>query len=116
MYKIPGIVGLNYVREGRHWGSVYAGHENLVDVFIGVAAFEARVVLAGREVIGANRIVFAVGQSSSGRTVALASRTMTLPAFELGKERLTMRNAVEGNRGLRRDLDRVAGFFLFPPG
>jgi len=38
------------------------GHEDLVDVLVGAAALEARVVLAQGEVIGTNWVVLAIGQ------------------------------------------------------
>ena len=43
-------------------------------------------------------------------------RTMALPAFELGEERFAVGNALDGNRGLGGNLDRLAGFFVLPTG
>src|ERR1700676_2586828 len=116
MYEIPGVVRLDHVRERRHGRAVQAGHEDLVDILVGVAALEARVTLSRGEIVGTNRLILAVGEGRGRRTVALPMRTMTLPAFELGEERFAVGNTLHGDRRLGRNLDRVAGFFLLPTG
>jgi hypothetical protein len=55
-------------------------------------------------------------EGRGGRTVAFPVRTMALPAFELGEERFAVGNALDGNRGLGGNLDRLAGFFVLPTG
>ena len=100
MDEIPGVVGLDHVRERRHRRAVHAGHEDLVDILVGAAALEAGVVPGDSEIVGTNGIVLAVGEGSGGRTVALAVRAVTLPAFELGEESFAVGDALEGN-GLR---------------
>src|SRR5258708_34734988 len=111
-----GVVWLNEGREGGDWSAVHAGHEDFIDILVGAAAFESRVVPAQGKVVGTNRLIFAVGESRGGRAVALPVRTVTLPAFELGEERFAVGNAIDGNRGLGGNLDRFAGFFFFPTG
>ena len=97
--EIPGVVRLDHVSERRHGRAVHAGHEDLVDILVGVAALEARVTLARGEVVGTNRQIFAVGESRGRWTVALPVRTVTLPAFELGEERFAVGNALEVTGG-----------------
>ena len=95
--EVPSVVGLDHVREGGHRSAVHAGHENLVNVLIGAAAFKARVVSGSSKVERTNWIVLAVSEGGRGRTVAFAVQTVTLPAFELGEKSLTMRDALEGH-------------------
>src|SRR4029077_20017017 len=105
-----------HVSERRHGCAVQARHEDLVEILVGIAALEAGVVFAQGEVVGTNRIVFAVGEGSGGWAVALSMLAVTLPAFELGEERFTVGNAVHGNRRLGRNLDRLTGLLFFPTG
>src|SRR5260370_13845614 len=116
MDEVPGVVRLNHVREGGHWSAVHAGHEDFIDILVGAAALESRIVLAQGKVVGTNRLIFAVGEGRGGRAVALPVRTVTLPAFELGEERFAVGNAIDSNRGLDGNLDLFAGSFFFPTG
>src|SRR5208283_1246867 len=112
MNEIPGIVRLNYVGEGWHRRAIQTGHEDLVDILVGLAALEARIVATGREVVGADRIVLAVGESRGGGAIALTMCAMTFPALQFGEECLAVGNALERNGGLWRNRDRRAGFFF----
>src|SRR5580658_450012 len=116
MNQIPGIVQLNHVREGRHGRAIHTGHEDLVDILVGNAALETRIVSARGEVVGADRIVLAVGERGGGRAVTLAVRTVTFPAFQFRKQSLAVGNALDGDRRLGRNRDWRAGFFMLPSG
>ena len=60
--EIPRVVRLDDVGKRRHRRAIDAGHEDLVDILIGRAALETGIVSAVGEVVGANRLIFAVGE------------------------------------------------------
>src|ERR1700692_3365263 len=114
MNQIPGVVRLNHIGKGGHRRASHTGDEDFVNIPVSVAAFKTRIIFAQREVVRTNRLVLAVSQCCGGWTVAFAVRTMTLPAFELGEECLTVGNALQGNRRLGRNLDGRASLLSIP--
>src|ERR1700758_3370478 len=111
--QIPGILWLDIVGKRRHWRPVEAGHENAIEVSIGFSALEPRT---GSEVIGAQRIVFAIGERRGRRSIAAARRTMALPALHFLIDLPTLQNAGASGRSFDGNVDGLSGRFLFPPG
>src|SRR5579871_179736 len=105
-HEIPGLVGLDVICEGRHGRAVETGHEDLVDITIGVAALGPRSL---GEVVRLNGTAKIILQSGGGRSVGLALHAMALPALGAGKHFAAGLNALGSDLGLGRNGDRGAG-------
>src|SRR6267154_3386939 len=66
--QIPGLVGLDIVGERRHRSTIQAGHEDSVNVAIGVAALGTSAL---GKVVGRDRTAEIIGKSCGGRAVGL---------------------------------------------
>ena len=68
--QIPRVIRLDHIRKGRHRCPVNARHEDLIKILVRRTALEARIVGGVSEVVGPNRLLFAVSQGRSRRPVA----------------------------------------------
>src|SRR6476661_2353899 len=98
MHQIPRIGGLDLVGERWHRSSIQTGHEDPIQILVGLPALEPR---SSGEVVGPDRDVFAVGQRRGRRPVPETRRSMALPAFHLLEQLPAMKNAFRGCRSLR---------------
>jgi len=115
MDEVPRVVGLNVVGEGWHRRAVQTGHEDAVEIGVRGTALEARIILPATEVVRPDGLILAVSKRGRGGPVALALRTVTLPAFQLSEQGLPVSDALDGDRGFGGNLDGLAGLFLVPP-
>src|SRR5258706_1783783 len=111
MHQVPSVFRLDDVGKRRHRRAVKAGHENLIEIMVGRAALEAG---AGSKIVGPNRLIVAVCKRGSGRAISAAFGAMALPAFQLGEEFLSVLDAIQGERGLGRNIDGIAGLVGLP--
>src|SRR5438552_703382 len=70
VHQIPCVIGLDDIRERRHWRSIHTGHEDPIEIFICRATLKTGVMSPGSEVVRTNGVVLAVGKGSSRWTVA----------------------------------------------
>src|SRR6266446_4745542 len=113
--QVPGVVGLDNIRERRHGRAVQASHENAIEVLIGYATLETSIVSCRGEVVRTDGLIFAVGKGRSRRSVTVALLAVTLPAFHLLEQVVAAPDTGNINRGLGRNLDRLTRLFGLPP-
>src|SRR6266849_2557486 len=113
--QVPGVVGLDNIRERRHGRAVQTSHENTIEVLIGDAALETRIVSCRGEIVRTDGLIFAVGEGRGRRSITVALLAMALPAFHLLEQVVATADTGNINRGLGRNLDRLAWFFGLPP-
>src|SRR5580704_6487031 len=111
MHQVPRVVGLDHVRERRHRRSVETGHEDAVQIAVGVAAHKP---LARRKIKRLDGIALAVGQRRSRWTIGISRRAMALPALQFLEEFAAVQNAFDSDGRFRRDVQRGPGLFLGP--
>src|SRR5512132_2245821 len=105
MHEIPGFGWLQVIHEGWHRSTVQAGHENLVEILIGVSALEAA---AGCKIVWPDWIVFAIGKRCRRRSIAVSGRTVTLPALHPLEDRPSAKNALDRAGSLYWNDDRCS--------
>src|ERR1700730_12250299 len=71
MYQVPRVVRLDRVREGRHWRTIEAGHEDAIQIAVAIAAHKS---LARRKIKGLDGIALAIRQRRSRGAVRVTLR------------------------------------------
>ena len=85
-----------------------AGHEDLVKVFIAGAAFKSGSIV---KVVGLNRTVLVIRQSSGRGTISASGWSVTLPALHFLKHGLPGFEPIRSDLWLRRNFNRRSGLF-----
>src|SRR5580704_122643 len=111
MHQIPCVLWFQRVSERRHWGSVQAGHENLVKILVGFATAEPSTVV---KIVRTNRLTFVVRQGDGGRTISAAFGPMTFPALHLIEQLPAMKHAIDGLRWFRWNCDGSSCLLSLP--
>src|ERR1039457_7103085 len=113
VHQVPGFVRRQIVFERGHRRAVETGHENLINVFIGASALEARALA---EIVGNDGAIFVIGERGCRWPVAAAVLAVALPAFHALKYFGATRDALRGVGWFGRNLQRGLGLFSVPPG
>src|SRR5579862_2030475 len=109
--QIPGFIGLDVVRPGRHRRSVQPGHEDLVQVFVAGATLKAVVVV---KVVGLSRTVLIVRKGRGRRSIAAPGLAMALPALHFLEYCLARLDPLRRDLRLGRDLNWFSGLLRNP--
>src|ERR1700677_199893 len=80
--QIPSLLGFDVVGEGGHGSAVQTGHEDAVNIAIGVAAFGPGTF---GKVKGSDGAAEIIGEGSSGGTVGHTLDAVALPALHSGE-------------------------------
>src|SRR5277367_3011593 len=101
MNQVPRVVWLDHIRKGWHRRSVETGHEDAVQIAVGVAAHKP---LARRKIKRLDGIALAVGQRRSRWTIGITRRAMALPALQLLEEFAAVQDAFDSDGSFRWDV------------
>ena len=112
MHQIPRFRRLEIVGERGHRRAIDTGHEDPVEILVGLSTLEAGT---GGEVVRHDPVVLAVHEGGSGGTITPPGGAMALPAFHPLERRPTPEDALDGRGRLSRDHDRRAGALHGPP-
>src|SRR5271170_7358710 len=111
MNQVPCVVRLDHVCKGRHWRTVKAGHEDPVEIAVGIAAHES---VARRKIKRLDGIALAVGQRRSRWAIGITRRAMALPALQLLEEFAAVQDAFDSDGSFRWDVQSGTGLFFGP--
>src|SRR5713226_2906525 len=111
--QVPRLVGLDIVSEGRHGSAIQAGHEDAVNILIGVAAFGPGAVC---EVEGCDRTSEIILKGCSRRPVGHALHAVALPALHPGKYVAACLDALSSDGRFGRDRNGRSRLFVGPAG
>src|ERR1700693_5295516 len=100
MNQIPRLGRFEVVGEGRHWSPIETGHEDAVQILIGLPTLEA---CSGRKIVRPDGVVLAVGEGGGRRAISVTGRSMTFPAFHFLEKRPAMKNALYRRGSLGRN-------------
>src|ERR1700683_11862 len=109
--QVPSLVGFDVVGKRRHGSAIQPGHEDPVNIQIGVAALRPRPV---GKVEGCDRTAEIILKGRGGRSVGHALHTVALPALHPGKHIAPRLDALGGDLRLGRNLDGRSWFFAGP--